>query len=47
MTSSASNPDRHPFRYSLDDDSHRGQRSYLGDPEAARAAADAVARQAG
>ncbi len=36
-----------PFRYRLDDDLSVVSGDYLGDPEAARAAADAVARQAG
>ncbi len=36
-----------PFRYRLDDDLSVRSGDYLGDPEAARAAAEAVARQAG
>jgi 2,3-bisphosphoglycerate-dependent phosphoglycerate mutase len=36
-----------PFRYQLDDDLSVLSSDYLGDPEAARAAAEAVARQAG
>ncbi len=36
-----------PFRYRLNDDLTVVSRTYLGDPEAAKAAADAVARQAG
>ena len=36
-----------PFRYRLDDDLSVVSGDYLGDPEAARAAAEAVARQAG
>ncbi|HEX4244157.1 MAG TPA: 2,3-bisphosphoglycerate-dependent phosphoglycerate mutase, partial [Acidimicrobiales bacterium] len=34
-----------PFRYHLNDDLTVGDSHYLGDPEAAKAAADAVARQ--
>jgi len=36
-----------PLVYSLDDSLRAVARRYLGDPEAAAAAADAVARQAG
>ena len=36
-----------PFRYRLDDDLDVRDAAYLGDPEAARRAAEAVARQAG
>lgn len=36
-----------PFRYRLDDDLSVRSAEYLGNPEAARAAAEAVARQAG
>jgi 2,3-bisphosphoglycerate-dependent phosphoglycerate mutase len=36
-----------PFRYRLSDDLTVVSSTYLGDPEAAKAAADAVARQAG
>jgi 2,3-bisphosphoglycerate-dependent phosphoglycerate mutase len=36
-----------PFRYLLDDDLSVRSADYLGDPEAARAASEAVARQAG
>jgi 2,3-bisphosphoglycerate-dependent phosphoglycerate mutase len=36
-----------PFRYRLDDDLTVEDSAYLGDPEAAAAAAEAVARQAG
>jgi 2,3-bisphosphoglycerate-dependent phosphoglycerate mutase len=36
-----------PFRYSLNEDLTVAASAYLGDPEAAQAAADAVARQAG
>jgi 2,3-bisphosphoglycerate-dependent phosphoglycerate mutase len=36
-----------PYRYRLDDDLRVLDARYLGDPEAARAAAEAVSRQAG
>jgi 2,3-bisphosphoglycerate-dependent phosphoglycerate mutase len=36
-----------PLVYRLDDDLRPIESNYLGDPEAAKAAADAVARQAG
>ncbi|MGH9083632.1 MAG: 2,3-diphosphoglycerate-dependent phosphoglycerate mutase [Acidimicrobiales bacterium] len=36
-----------PYRYRLDGDLSTREAGYLGDPEAARAAAEAVARQAG
>ncbi len=36
-----------PFRYRFDDDLDAQEAGYLGDPEAAQRAADAVARQAG
>ncbi|HEY4606338.1 MAG TPA: phosphoglyceromutase [Acidimicrobiia bacterium] len=36
-----------PLLYELDEDLRRSSSHYLGDPEAAKAAADAVARQAG
>ena len=36
-----------PFVYDLDDDLNVASRRYLGDPEAAMAAAEAVGRQAG
>jgi len=36
-----------PLVYALDDDLHPVSSAYLGDPEAAKAAAEAVARQAG
>jgi 2,3-bisphosphoglycerate-dependent phosphoglycerate mutase len=36
-----------PLVYRLDDDLRPIESNYLGDPEAAKAAADAVAKQAG
>ncbi|MEO8541328.1 MAG: 2,3-diphosphoglycerate-dependent phosphoglycerate mutase, partial [bacterium] len=36
-----------PLVYELDNDLHPLKSEYLGDPEAAKAAAEAVARQAG